>query len=201
VTEELWDHLKESASEKSKLFEPASGWEEALIIARWPEADPAVKPDEQAVSEFGILMEIIRSIRNFRAEKKIPAGKKIAATVITGSKNELIERQADIIAALAHLDPNKLNIISEKPYSYQGQASIIVMGIEIYLALSDLVDAQKEKERLEAELKNAESQVARLEKLLAGDFATHAPVKLVEGEKQKLALYKETVEKIKQQLK
>jgi len=68
--------LKESASEKSKLFEPASGWEEALIIARWPEADPAVKPDEQAVSEFGILMEIIRSIRNFRAEKKIPAGKK-----------------------------------------------------------------------------------------------------------------------------
>jgi valyl-tRNA synthetase len=54
--------------------------------------------------------------------------------------------------------------------------------------------------RLEKELKEAESHIERLEKLLAGDFAKKAPAHLVAKEREKLTAYKETAEKIKAQL-
>jgi valyl-tRNA synthetase len=62
------------------------------------------------------------------------------------------------------------------------------------------VDLAEEKARLQKELKEAESHIQRLEKLLAGDFATKAPAHLVAKEREKLAGYQETAEKIKAQL-
>ena len=64
-----------------------------------------------------------------------------------------------------------------------------------------MVDLAEEKNRWEKELKEAESHIARLEKLLAGDFANKAPAQLVAKEREKLAGYQETAEKIKAQLK
>jgi len=64
-----------------------------------------------------------------------------------------------------------------------------------------MVDLADEKSRLEKELKEAESHIDRLEKLLGGDFANKAPAQVVAKEKEKLEAYKETAEKIKSQLK
>jgi valyl-tRNA synthetase len=72
--------------------------------------------------------------------------------------------------------------------------------VEIYLPLAGMVDLAEEKTRLERELKEAESHIQRLEKLLAGDFANKAPAQLVAKEREKLAGYQETAEKIKAQL-
>ena len=60
---------------------------------------------------------------------------------------------------------------------------------------------QKKKSRLEKELKEAQSHIERLEKLLSGDFANKAPAAVVQKERDKLAAYKDTAEKIKAQLK
>jgi valyl-tRNA synthetase len=73
--------------------------------------------------------------------------------------------------------------------------------VEIYLPLTGMVDLTEEKTRLEKELKEAESHIERLEKLLAGDFAKKAPAALVQKERDKLMAYQETAEKIKAQLK
>jgi valyl-tRNA synthetase len=62
------------------------------------------------------------------------------------------------------------------------------------------VDLEQERARLEKELAEAESQIARLEKLLASDFAKKAPEAVVAKEREKLAAYKEIAEKIKAQL-
>jgi valyl-tRNA synthetase len=64
-----------------------------------------------------------------------------------------------------------------------------------------MVDLAEEKSRLEKELKEAESHIARLEKLLASDFANKAPAALVQKERDKLDGYKDTAQKIKAQLK
>jgi valyl-tRNA synthetase len=73
--------------------------------------------------------------------------------------------------------------------------------VGIYLPLAGMVDQAEEKARLEKELKEAESHIQRLEKLLAGDFANKAPAHLVAKEREKLAGYQDTAEKIKAQLK
>jgi valyl-tRNA synthetase len=72
--------------------------------------------------------------------------------------------------------------------------------VEIHLPLAGMVDLTEEKTRLEKELKEAESHIQRLEKLLAGDFASKAPAHLVAKEREKLVDYQETAEKIKAQL-
>jgi valyl-tRNA synthetase len=77
----------------------------------------------------------------------------------------------------------------------------VVGSVEIHLPLAGMVDLAEEKTRLEKELKEAESHIARLEKLLAGDFAHKAPAQLVAKEREKLAGYQETAQKIKAQLK
>jgi len=72
--------------------------------------------------------------------------------------------------------------------------------VEIYLPLAGMVDLANEKARLEKELKEAESHIQRLENLLSSDFANKAPATLVQKERDKLAGYKDTAEKIKAQL-
>jgi valyl-tRNA synthetase len=64
-----------------------------------------------------------------------------------------------------------------------------------------MVDLAEEKSRLEKELKEAESHIERLEKLLDSDFANKAPAPVVQKERDKLANYKETADKIRAQLK
>ena len=73
-------------------------------------------------------------------------------------------------------------------------------SVEIFLPLAALVDPEEERARLSKELAEAESHIERLEKLLASDFANKAPAQLVQKERDKLAVYKESAEKIKAQL-
>jgi len=64
-----------------------------------------------------------------------------------------------------------------------------------------MMDLAADKVRLEKELKEAESHIERLEKLLSGDFAGKAPAAVVAKEREKLEGYRETVKKLKAQLK
>jgi valyl-tRNA synthetase len=106
-----------------------------------------------------------------------------------------------VLASLAGLDGAQLSILAslkEKP----ADSTVLVVGpVEIYLPLAGMVDLADEKARLEKELKEAQSHIERLEKLLGGDFANKAPAPVVAKEREKLAAYKETAEKIRAQLK
>ncbi len=200
ITEELWGYLKNASIEFDASLAPSQGWEEALIIAQWPE--PFIKEgwEEESISEFELVMEIVRSIRNLRSEKKVKAGRKIPAIIIAGDKTELLKEQAYAISALAHLDKSELEItasISEKPDS---SIALVVGSINIFLPLAGLVDQAEEKLRLEKELTEVLNQIDRLEKLLNSPFAEKAPAQVVEKENEKLTGFKETAAKIKDQL-
>ncbi len=204
VTEALWGHLKEVAKEHPANFKPFSrqgAWEDALIIAHWPEPQEEEGWEKDTVDQFGIIQEIVRAIRNSRAEKQVTPGKRISATFIAGEKEEFIRSQLPVIAALAYLDMDHITIqksMAEKP---EGQTALVISGIEIYLPLSELVDLDAEKARLEKELSTIEGEIKRLENLLASPFGQKAPAAVVEKERQKLEGYKETAQKIKQQVK
>jgi len=201
VTEEIWGHLKSASEEVSDLLAPEDGWEDALIIARWPEMMATEDWERGAVEDFTLIQEMVRSIRNIRAEYKVALGHKIACTISAGEKADLIQAQRQTFVSLAGIDPEALTV-TPSPVTQSGeQITLVVTPVEITLPLAGLVDVAAERERLEKELAEAESQVQRLEKLLGSSFAEKAPPEVVEKERARLEEHRETAERIRQQLK
>jgi len=199
VTEELWGHLRRALGD-SPLADLTSDWPEVLIIAGWPEAREEEGWEADKIANFALLQEIVRSIRNLRAEKGVAPSKRIAATFAGGGKTSLLAEQVKVMTALAGLDESQVTInasLKEKP---EGAAALVVGPVEIYLPLAGMVDLEQERVRLNKELAEAGSHITRLEKLLSSDFAKKAPEAVVAKEREKLATFKETAEKIKAQL-
>ncbi len=200
VTEELWGFLKNSSIEKNPELVLNGEWEEMLMVAQFPEPTPEAAWEKEAISDFNLVMEIVRSIRNMRAEMKVKPSLKIPATFVCGNQKELIQNQLNSISALSNLENDQINIVDsilEKP---EGSVALVVNSIEIYLPLAKLVDAKEEKARLEKELKETKSHIIRLEKLLNSPFAEKAPANVVDAEKSKMENFKITAEKIKSQI-
>jgi len=199
VTEEVWGHLRNAILD-SRIAHIAQNWPTALIIARFPEPRKPEGWEESKIADFTLIQELVRSIRNLRAEKNVVPSKKLAAQFAAGDKTELLKGQSAVIAALAGLNVDEIRIeksIKQKP---ENSAALVVGSIEIYIPLAGMVDTQGDKARLEKELKEAESHILRLENLLGGDFANKAPAALIQKEREKLNGYKNTAEKLKAQL-
>ena len=112
VTEALWRRLKAAATDFSPDFAPAQGWEESLIIAKWPETGTVFPdPDEAAIAGLTLVQEIIRAIRNIRTEKNVKAGQKLPALIAAGEDRALFEEMRVVLAALASLDAGALTIV------------------------------------------------------------------------------------------
>ncbi len=200
VTEEVWGHLRNALLD-SPLADLAKDWPEMLITARFPEPRDPEGWEEGKVADFALIQELVRSIRNLRAEKSVAPSKKLAAQFVAGDKASLLQEQSQTIASLAGLDPSQITIhqsLADKPAD---AIALVVGSVEVYLPLAGMVDLAADKPRLEKELKEAQSQIERLEKLLSSDFVNKAPAALVAKEREKLAGYKDTAEKIKAQLK
>jgi len=200
VTEALWGHLKSACQETSPRLSPTGGWEDALIIARWPESTPKENWERKAEKDFNLIQEMIRAIRNIRAEYKVNPGHKIACTISSGEKMDIIQSQRQTFISLAGVDPNAFTVVSAPIEPSEERITLVITPIEISLPLAGLVDVAAERERLEKELVGAELQIERLEKLLKSPFAEKAPPTVVEKEREKLVAFRETTERIKQQL-
>ena len=200
VTEELWGHLR-GALLASPLAELAKDWPAALIIASWPEPRPEEDWEAAKVTDFALIQDTIRSIRNLRAEKKVSPAKRIPATIACGGKTDLLKEQAGVIAALAGLDPALLSIFALLPAKPEKSIALVAGPVEIYVPLSGVVDLDEERNRFQKELAESQGQIDRLEELLGSDFANKAPAAVVQKEREKLAAFHATAAKLKAQLK
>jgi len=200
VTEALWGHLREASLKTSPALAPASGWEEALIIAKWPEPLQMEGWEESAIEDFALIQEMVRAIRNIRSEYKVEPGRRITCTISAGEKSAIIESQKKTFASLAGIDLQGLTVVVKPLEPSEDRVTLVITPVEISLPLAGLVDLEAERARLEKELTESQSQVERLEKLLASPFAQKAPPDVVAKEREKLAAYQETAERLKQQL-
>jgi valyl-tRNA synthetase len=198
VTEELWGHLR-NALRESPLSGLAADWPPALIVAHWPEPRPLEGWEEAKVADFAVLQEIIRGIRNLRAEKNVQPSRRLPATMVAGTRVGLLKEQAQTIAALAGLDAGKLKINKTLKKKPADSATLVVGSVEIHLPLAGMVDAEAERARLSRELADVETQIKRLEQLLAGEFAAKAPSAVVARERERLAGLQETATKLRAQ--
>jgi valyl-tRNA synthetase len=199
VTEELWGHLRRALL-ASPLADLAKGWSEALIIASWPKPRPEEGWESARVADFSLVQEVVRLIRNLRSEKNVPPQRLIPATLVSASALPILQEQSASLAALAGLDPGALDILPSIEAKPEGSVALVAGPVEIYLPLAGLVDAGEERQRLGKELSEANTQIDRLGDLLKGPFAHKAPPTVVQKERDKLAAYQETAEKLKAQL-
>jgi valyl-tRNA synthetase len=200
VTEELWQHLRTAVLE-SPYKERIPDWDEALIISSWPESRPKEGWEDQRIKDFELIQEIVRAIRNLRAEKGIKPGKLIPANLVGGELAPSLEKEAASLSSLAGIDPDQLEISSSLAEKPLGQISLVAGPVEIYLPLSGLLDLDEEKKRLNSELKELKAEIKRLEGLLSSPFAEKAPEAVVQKEREKLDSYLETTATLKEQLK
>ncbi|UCG23733.1 MAG: valine--tRNA ligase [Chloroflexota bacterium] len=198
VTEETWQHVRKAF--EGAGFGPQDGWPEALIIADWPAADTAlVQSYSGSADEFELLRESVRRIRAVRSENSVEPGRRIMASMAAGEMTQFFDDQRDILAALARLDLEQLQIA--RTVEAPDDALTISLGeVTVYLPLAGMMDLSKERQRLSGELGTLNEQIERLNGLLAGEFSTKAPAAVVEREREKLARYEASRREVQERL-
>ncbi|MCL4424573.1 MAG: valine--tRNA ligase [Firmicutes bacterium] len=186
ITEEIWQHLPYQG--ESIMAAPWPAWEEELI-------------DAGAEKDVGLLMEVIRGLRNLRAEVGVPTGKK--ADVVLWADDDrildLLREHETFIRRLGAVDQLTLDLVQEtKP---ERAVAAMAPGVEIYLPLAGLIDLEKEVSRLTKELETAEKDLVALRARLNNPgFLQKAPPQVVEKEKERLGVLQEKAEKIRARL-
>jgi valyl-tRNA synthetase len=169
ITEEIWGYL----------------FQGPLILAAWPEANSA-HVDDDAEAEFAILMDLVRGIRNARAEYKVEPGHRISAAIDPGAHHDLIAQHTDIFARLCNV--GNIRLMDSGAAAPDQAATVVSADVTIYLPLADLLDLDAERERLRRELENLGQQISRTEGLLANEnFLAKARPDVVQRERDKLA--------------
>lgn len=199
ITEELWGHLKK-ASQGSALKNRLADWPEALIIAPWPEPRTDEGWEIKKVSDFTLVQDVVRAIRNLRSEKDVKPGMRIPAILVSSSAADVLRQQAGTIAALCSIDPDALTIFESMESKPEDHVALVVGPVDIYLPLAGLLDVKEERARLEKDLNEVQSQIDRLEVLLTSQFVEKAPQPVVQKERDKLDTYQQTARKIQHQL-
>lgn len=199
VTEELWGYLKAACAEKPG-FAPQDGWEEALIVARFPEPKQEEAWEEDKIADYGLIQEVVRGIRNLRAEKKVAPSQRIPAILVSSERLALLEGARSLTAHLAGIDEERFSILSQADDAIPQAVSCVAGGVEVFLPLAGLVDIEAEKLRLTRELEALQAQITRLETLLGSSFAEKAPAAVVERERQKLGEYRQTEASLREQV-
>ena len=199
VTEALYGYLKDACLSNQFIRDTEREWEEHLIIARWPERMAQEEWEDGAIKDFELVQKIVREIRNQRSELKVEPGKAIDSILVSEAKAEFLQKNRHLLVDLAGLNEDNLQILATKPAT-DGLTVLVIEDIEVYLDLSGSGDTEVDRERLEKELKETESQIERLEKLLASSFAQKAPEKVVQAEREKLDGYRASAIKIRERL-
>lgn len=176
VTEHIWQHL------------PHTG--DSIAITTWPSVLP-FKEDKTAAAQMEIIMEAIKGIRNMRAEMNVPMGKRSEVILVPtdSSLRDVINSHSDYFVTLGWAE--KVTILAADAPKPENATATIVSGLEVYLLLKDLIDADKERERLAKDQATIQKEIARLEGKLNNDgFIAKAPEAVVAKEREKLADYK-----------
>lgn len=183
VTEEIWQHLPHV--------------DNSIMLANWPEAEEKL---EIATDDMQLLQNIIKSVRNLRAEKGVAPSKPIALMIKPASEKErmILETNYSYIEHFCNPERLTLSLSISAP---EQSVTMVVTGAELYFPLSGLIDIEEERHRLQAELEKWTSEVERVQKKLSNQrFIAKAPDKVVEAERAKEEDYLEKQRKVQERL-
>ncbi|MCL2046554.1 MAG: valine--tRNA ligase [Oscillospiraceae bacterium] len=173
ITEEIWQALPLN---KSMLGD-------ALMIQAFPEfTDSLHFPADEA--DFESIIEAVRAVRTQRAAMNVPPSRKSSLTIVT-NKVSVFEAGSIYLGRLAYA--NDLSISNSNPSDMSGLVAVSTGDARLYMPMADLVDMDKERERIEKEIAKARVEIESLEARLANEqFTSKAPENVVSTERDKL---------------
>ena len=179
VTDEIYRNLPLAKKSKS------------VAVASWPVVNKKYNYTKES-TEFSYAMDAIKAIRNMKAEKGVAPSKKVSVYLVNGSINP---KDVSYIMRLASVD--NAQFVEDKSGIEQKLVSLFGSFGEIAVPLGELVDIDKEIQRLTQEHAKIVAEVERSTKLLANQgFVAKAPKALIDKEQAKLAAYKEQESKL-----
>ena len=185
ITEEIFTHLSD---------------EETITTSEWPKFDEALV-NLDAEKDMAYVIEAIKSLRNVRAEMNVPPSRKAKVIAYIGE-----EAKAAFEAGSAYIEKlasaSEVEFTNNKEEVPSNAVSVVVKGGELFMPLLDLVDKEKELERLNKEVKKLNGEIERIDKKLSNQgFVAKAPQTVVDGEKAKRVKYVEMLEAVEARIK
>ena len=170
----------------------------SIVVASYPEVNAF--SDESAAEGMEVLKEVIRAVRNIRAEVNTPLSK--AVTILIQANDEKVQAflTANQNYIMRFCNPDELVIATELAVPDMAMSQVIT-GATIYLPLANLINLTEEIARLEKELAKLDGEVKRVQGKLANErFVSKAPQAVVDQERAKEADYLEKQQAVAQRI-
>ncbi|MBQ7708140.1 MAG: valine--tRNA ligase [Lachnospiraceae bacterium] len=190
VTEEIYDTLTDGDD----------SYEESIMISTWPvfKDEYVFAEDEAAVDK---IKEAVRSIRNIRSEMNVAPSKKATVYVVSAKQEirDIFEASKNFFAMLSYA--SDVIVQADKAGIADDAVSVVIHDAALYMPFAELVDIEKELERLNKEKARLEGEIKRASGMLSNPkFVDKAPAAKVEEEKAKLKKYTETLEQVTERI-
>ncbi|MFV3011969.1 valine--tRNA ligase [Clostridium botulinum] len=185
ITEEIYTHLYTEY--------------ESIVISKWPEYEESLN-DEKSEKDMEYIIEAIKSIRNVRTEMNVPPSRKAKLMIyLTENEAEGSFKEGEVyFEKLA--SASEVSFLENKETSDKN-VSVVTRGAEIFIPLLELVDIEKELERLNKEKEKLEKEIDRVEKKLSNErFVAKAPESVVNEEREKGEKYRAMLKSVLESL-
>ncbi len=183
ITEEIWQSL------------PHAGEGPSIMVAKWPVYDPALSFAREE-ADFQKVMDIIKAIRNQRAEMNIPPAKK-AKVYIETAETGVFRDGAPFLERLASAQSVEVG----ERFDLPGAVQVVTPAAKAYIPMEQLIDREKELARLQKEKEKCLSDIAFVEKKLQNQaFVAKAPAQVVEAERKKIQVSQQHLAKLEESI-
>lgn len=174
--------------------------EETIMLAKWPEyrADWNFPAEEEMLEH---CKDLVKGVRNVRTEMDVPPSRKAKIFIVAddAALRETFEKTREAYQNLA--GASDVSVQADKNGIEDDAVSVVIPGATLYLPLEDLVDFEKEKERLLKEKERLTKELARSRGMLSNEkFLSKAPETKVQEEKEKLAGYEQMMAQVEERL-
>ena len=185
ITEEIYGSLPHDAADES------------IMISKYPTCDATLRYAE-ATEQMNRIIAAIKAIRARRNEMNVPPSRKAKVYIATRYADTFNDKTSVFFTRLASASEIEVAESFEGVISADDAVQIITDSATVFLPLSDIIDTEKERARLEAEEKKLLGEIDRIEKKLSNEgFVAKAPAAVVDGEKAKLEKYRENLDGVR----
>jgi len=174
--------------------------EETIMLADWPvyKEEWNFSAEEEMLAH---VKELVKGIRNLRTEMDVPPSRKAKVFIVSEDKAlcETFESMKKTYQNL--ISASEIDVQSDKAGIGEDAVSVVIPGAVVYMPLEDLVDMEKEKERLLKEEERLKKELARSHGMLNNEkFVSKAPAAKIQEEKDKLAKYEQMMATVQERL-
>ena len=174
--------------------------EETIMLSDWPVyTDQWNFPEDEAMVER--VKDLVKGVRNLRKDMDVPNSRKAKLLIVSDSEEvrKTFETMKDAYQALAYA--SEISVLADASTIPADAVSVVIPDAVVYLPLEDLVDMEKEKERLTKEKERLTKELARSRGMLSNEkFLSRAPEAKVAEEKAKLEKYQQMMDDVNARL-